>query len=193
MNLRTQFEKFHNRFYFTSEYGSYLLNKGSDYLIDLIAKIIDRFFPKAHLYESRLKTRESYIVKSVTDIANVTFVPVLRGSIFVLVGMPILTIIHFVLCVVGHYINDMSIVPDGVVVGIFISFFLAFLIDYFCSFRHNKYERYREEYLKESTSKKVMWVILFPLFILIEIFSCGYFFAAANSDKVADYIVSLIK
>lgn len=193
MTLLTRFEKFHNRFYFTFEYISDLLNKGPDYLIDLIAKTIDQFFPNAHLYESRLKTRESDIVKSVTDVVNATFVPILRGAIFVVVGMPILTIIHFVLCVVGHYINNMSIVPDGVLVGIFISFFLAFLIDYFCSFRHNKYERYREEYLKESTSKKVMWVILFPLFILIEIFSCCYFFAAANSDKIAEYIVSLIK
>ncbi len=193
MNFRTRFEKFYNRQYFAFEYLSDMPIVVTRYVIDIIAKLIDRCFPNAHLYARITENRENPMSKSINQVVGFTFVPALRGVVLSSSGMLILTIIHFILCFVGHCIGNTSFVVDGVGIGLFASFFIAFLIDYFFSLRHNKYEKYREEYLMEKTSHKVLWTLCVFMLILLDFIICCYFFAAANSDKIAEYIVSLMK
>lgn len=194
MNLRTQFEKFYNRQYFAAEYIVEILTLVINYIKDLIAKTIDYFFPKAHAYETLIRRRNTPWALGLQDLIRGPFISILRGVVWSCIGsMIILPIIHFILCFVGHCIGDTSFVVHGVGIGLFASFFIGFLIDYIFSIRHKKYEKYRKEYLMEKTSKKIMWMLCIFILMLLNCIICGIMFAGAYSDKVADYIVSLIK
>ena len=192
MTLLTRFEKFYNRQYFSAEYLSDMPIVGMLYVIDIIAKLIDRYFPNAHLYARITKNRENPMSKSLLQLVGVTFVPILRGCTCGLIGTPIFLFITSVLKIFSRYYEDEQIFWTGGEIALFASFFIAFLIDYFFSIRHNKYEKYREEYLMEKTSHKVLWT-LFSIFIVCLFFFGSLIVAALYSDKTADYIVSLIK
>lgn len=192
MNFRTQFEKFHNRQYFAYEYLSDMLIYGMRYIIDIIAKSIDRCFSDAHLYATITKNRENSMSKSILQVVGVTFIPILRGVACGLIGTPIFLLFFSILKIFSRYYENTQILWKGGEIALFASFFIGFLIDYIFSIRHKKYEKYRKEYLMEKTSKKIMWMVLSILIV------CSYFFgsiivAAKYSDKLADYIVSLIK
>lgn len=192
MTLLTRFEKFYNRFYFTFEYFVKVSTEGIYYLQDYIARTIDRFHPNAHVHFIILNNRNNTRTQNVLRTIHIVALYNLRFAMVGIWTLPIWLVFHFILNVISQCVNNEHILWKGCVIALFISFFLALLIDYFCSFRHNKYERYREEYLKESTSKKVMWVIFYPIFIL-SFFIVYIWLFAFLTDHIPEYILPFFK
>ena len=192
MTLLTRFEKFYNRQYFAAEYLVEVLSSGINYIKDLIAKAIDYFFPNAHAYETLIKRRNTPWALGLQDLIHRPFISILRGCTCGLIGMPIFLLFTSILKIFSRYYENEQILWTGGEFALFASFFIAFLIDYFFSIRHRKYEKYRKGYLMEKTSHKVLWM-LFSIFIVCLFLIGSMMVSAAYSNKTAEYIVSLIK
>ena len=196
MTFLTRIEKLYNRLYFITEFFSVLFEEVEFYIKYVIAKLIDSCSPKAHMRikEARARSRSNIdqewkVAFSSFNSMRVTFS---RGVVSCVSFLPIFLFSQFILKMFSKYFENEQIEWNGGNYTLFMSFIICFLIDYFFSLRHNKYEKYREEYLRDNTSQKARKTICVVLFVNLLLFG-SIMLHALYSDKIAEYIVSLIK